>query len=128
MMQGNEWKRKRKHGGEKERHGGKGLSQMKKQTSLESASIKQMEKNNSTCADAGLHGSARVLDALAKAKTAVSAIENAADMVWPQTAMEGTAAHRRDGHTYRALEYACKFSEDFETGEQNFGQTPVGSF
>lgn len=68
--------------------GAKGLSQMKKQTSRMQMPIKQMEKTIKRVQDAGYAVSQEVLDALAKAKTAVSAIENAADMDAAQTAME----------------------------------------
>ena len=67
---------------------GKGLSQMKKQTSRMQKPIKQMEKTIQRVQDAGYTVPQEVLDALAKAKIAIAAIENAADMDAAQTAME----------------------------------------
>lgn len=66
----------------------RGLSQMKKQTGRMQRPVKQMEKTIQRVQDAGYTVSAEVLSALAKAKTAISAIENAADMDAAETAME----------------------------------------
>lgn len=66
----------------------KGLSQMKKQTGRMQMPIKQMEKTIQRVQDAGYTVPAGVLDALAKAKAAVAAIEGASDMDAAQSAME----------------------------------------
>lgn len=92
MMQGANGMQQQGDQGDMEEKGkemmAKGLSQMKKQTSRMQMPIKQMEKTIKRVQDAGYAVSQEVLDALAKAKTAVSAIENAADMDAAQTAME----------------------------------------
>ncbi|MBI4994272.1 hypothetical protein HZC21_01345 [Candidatus Peregrinibacteria bacterium] len=66
----------------------KGLSQMKKQTHRMQKPIKQMEKIIQRVLDAGYTVPQEVSDALAKAKTAVAAIENAADTDAAEAAME----------------------------------------
>lgn len=66
----------------------KGLQQMKKQTHRMQKPIKHLEKVIERVQNAGYSVPQEVFDALAKAKAAVEAISNAADMDQAETAME----------------------------------------